>query len=99
MRRLGPVSRPTRFRVVGLLIIVGLLVEAWSIFQVNAWGFMVFAGGALSLLGLGVVLNVYWVSLELSMSTDTTNDTPPLQDADQPELATWKSTEGDAISR
>jgi len=77
MRRLGPVTRATRFRVVGLLIILGLVVEAWSIFQVNAWGFMVFANVSLGLIGLGVVLNVYWVSLELTVTTDGGDTAPP----------------------
>jgi len=76
MRRPGPVSRPTRFRVVGMLIILGLLVEAWSILQVNAWGFMIFSGVAIGLIGLGVLLNVYWVSLELTMSTDNNHESP-----------------------
>ncbi len=64
----GPVSRATRYRAAGGLVVAGLLVEIWSLFQVSAFGFMVFLGIGVVLLGLGVALNVYWVSLELATS-------------------------------
>ena len=67
---IGPVSRPTRFRVAGGFVIAGLLVEIWSLFQDNAAGFMIFLGVATLLIGVGVVLNVYWVSLDLKRSEE-----------------------------
>lgn len=70
VRRLaiGAVSRATRFRVAGGLVVAGLLVEIWSLFQDNAAGFMVFLGIATTLVALGVVLNIYWVALDLTRS-------------------------------
>ncbi len=71
MRRIvGPVSRAVRFRVAGALIILGLIIEAWTLFQINAFGFMFYIGAGLSLIGLGVMLNVYWVAIELTATTD-----------------------------
>ena len=72
----GAVSRETRYRVAGGLIIAGLLVETWSLFQVSAAGFMAFLGISVVLLGLGVALNVYWVSLELTTSEQVLRSEP-----------------------
>jgi hypothetical protein len=66
-----------RYRIVGILIAVGLALEIWTLFRSDAFGFMFFVGAAATLTGIGVILNIYWVTLDLTRSEHVLDDASP----------------------
>ena len=73
----SPVSRAARYRIVGVIIGLGLALEIATLYRVDAFGFILFLGGAVILMGVGVILNIYWVTLDLTRSERILDDAAP----------------------